>query len=170
MAHYKEMLKFVPFLLFPSAILLLFGAIRWAVLSLGVVILFLASWDLIHVHWRSERARRLREIWKHMTFAEREQMHRMMSNTGYWWNPKWWVVNGIIGLPTFLVLYPIFFTEDWSRLFPLAFYVVAFLILLLLEIRVSLTLAPRWQKSLYDFYYSTQYAKEKGWDRKASGD
>ncbi|GAB4340870.1 MAG: hypothetical protein Kow0099_17080 [Candidatus Abyssubacteria bacterium] len=78
----KNPLTFIPLLILLSVFICFFlGRGQWAFLSLGLVPLFVIVWELYHVYF-SREGRMLREILKHLTFAEREKMNRMKLASG----------------------------------------------------------------------------------------
>jgi hypothetical protein len=154
--------KFIPLLLLLPVMFFLLG-IQWTVLALGIIILFLVLYDLMYVNFFSEEARRLSEIEKHMSVAEREQMTKLAWRTHGGW--IWGVLVFCIGVPSFFVLGALIDIDGWDHPFTLAYYVLAFLVLAAVEFRIAL--APKWRKPIYDFYYSTHYAREKGLSEEA---
>jgi hypothetical protein len=149
----------LPLLILPPIVFFLFG-LQWAILSLGVVILYLVVYDVIYVNFLSEEARRRLEIWRHMTFAERDQMLRLWLNARDWWLWGWLLLSFF---PVFDAFADAFHIMRGGQVFPRVYYSVAYLVLYAIGSRI--VYEPKWRRRFQDFYYSTRYAKEKGWDK-----
>ena len=76
MIEEKDLWKCIPFLILPSLIFFFIGDTRWAVLSLGLIPLFVIGWDT-YILYFSEEAKRMREIWKHLTETEQRQLKKL---------------------------------------------------------------------------------------------
>ncbi|RJP71129.1 MAG: hypothetical protein C4532_08265 [Candidatus Abyssobacteria bacterium SURF_17] len=145
--RYRTIWKFIPLLLLPSVIVyLVLVSVRWTILLLGLIPLFVIIWDISVVYF-SHEWRMVREVWKHLTAAEREQMLKLSLASG----SKCAIVLGTTLWITLFTLAVILEVEEISC------YVLAVLSVSAIEVPLHLqTLKP-----LIEFAFSTEYAKLK---------
>ena len=148
MAQYKRILKFIPLLILPSAIFFFLGHTKWAILSLGLIPLFVLHWEA-YISLCSDEAKKLREISKRLTDAEQRQFKKLSRVYG----AKCGVLFGVTPAGMNLILGGVFGVED------LLYLIMGMLVGLVIVFPLTL----RFRKSLAHFLSSTEYAKEQNW-------
>jgi hypothetical protein len=159
MGRHRKTLKSIPFLIvllsiLPSTIFFFLGHTRGAILSLGLIPLFVLCWEM-HIILFSDEAKTLQRISNNLTETEHRQFRKLSGIYG----AKCGALFGTTaaGVPL-LLLKGVFGIED-----------LPYLIMgVIATLAVMCPFALRFQKPLIDFALSTEYAKEQGWCKPAS--
>jgi Zn-dependent protease with chaperone function len=147
MAKQKYIWTFVSLPILLSLMFFLLGDTKWAIIALGLIPLFFICWGLSILL----SGQRLREIEHHMTETERQQFNELAKTYGI-------KVGLFFSVPmgaTYFILSYIIGVKNY------AYYIVAFGVFFLIWLPFGL-----WhRKKMIRFALSTEYAKEKGWDK-----